>query len=334
MFVGTIISTLTWFCLYTAIEMAASKLGGRANEKSNVGPPDRLAVPSVNHIEELPEPYLRALARLAILEFDKPNVEAGLRITDMALTSSDRDEILLAVVGDLLVSRPSSSFSGFMSDNLSPAPPTRPPSNASSTQRAEYEKEYTEYQKKLEASRKRAKLAEDRRNERNARQATIETIAGKISDPLKRATALSKFAVHLVSPMANVDSPDEEDADGKERESASGRDSAAALKALVSERNRRIQQRHMPDIPYFWLGTILFGLLGFLLMTFSKPVIEAFGKALGEAMVKDLDPVKVYDSLKTSVRLTEAGAEHGTNREAASGENAAGGHTAEINIGA
>ena len=300
---GIIISVMLWFCIYVIVSMIDYRFGlhdlRQPNRSPESLPPGVTAGDvRVHRIEELSDLYLKSLARTAVIRFDKNEIEEWFKIVNMSINNNDRDDILMAIIDDLLRS---STYVGLRNrETLLERPPARPPLTATPTQRLEYEKKVEESKKKTDENRR--VRAEESRKARNRKIANIEAIAEKIGDPLKRAAALSQIAVHWVSPMMRDSGSSEQKAfELEEREAAATKDGSAAIESLKIEREKRMQkQRGISAIPYFyfWIGTVMFAILGPIIVIFGNPVIEALGKAIGEAMVKEFDSMKSYQQHK------------------------------------
>lgn len=313
---GTIISVMTWIFIYMIIYTVESRIGlGNGGGQTTrrlpmVAPAIAQGVLAVQ-FEELNDPYLKSIARTAILQFNKNEVDEGFKVTNMCMSSSDRDDVLLAVVEGLL---------RLTSGGLVPLVPAgskvqslvQPPLNANAEQRLEYEKKVEE--RRIKSEEIKTRRAEESRKKLNQKIANIEAVAGKISDPLKRATALSEIAVHWVSPIHRESLGEMEavatknaatkNAAAGEMEAVAAKNAAAALEALGIEQHKRMAKKTSYVIPdsLLWVGIIVSAIIGFFLMAFAIPVIEAFVKVIIDEILNDLDKRNIYQRVKYAVQ--------------------------------
>ena len=84
----------------------------------------------------------------------------------------------------------------------------------------------------------------------------------------------------------------------EERGKIAARLRGATIDAVNFERGRRTASLTRVTVPLFWAGTIIFAVVGFILVSFAKPVIDQLGKSVGEAIAKDVEPEKLYRILR------------------------------------
>lgn len=256
-------------------------------------------------IDSLSDPYNSILADMSYVKFNDGKIEEAKAIVRRSRSSSDQDDILLSVALRLISSgpalkQPPMSMNDINQEllNLKENLEGNIEGKNGKMSDDEAKKKLMELESKLES-----KLLDQNKNNHEIDKMfykLIFDVAMLITNPLSRAIALDKL--HSMILMQSEYDFDVEDNEINKKTRNENKEFASmvageSLSALNAERKYRESQIHNFTIPVRWVGPFIFAIIGFVIISFIKPVIEAFGKSLGDAMVKDANPVILYQNL-------------------------------------
>ncbi|HEY2156719.1 MAG TPA: hypothetical protein VGH33_13895 [Isosphaeraceae bacterium] len=276
---GMVLGAIVWACLYLVASLAPPRVEVAAR-RASTGPPTSGwgaggggggGSGPAGRIDDLDDPFLRGVARAALLGFDRGRVDDAMSAVDLEPSAPGRDEVLGAVAAELLMT---SDIVPMAAVDPGPGP-------------------------RLDLAALQMRRAEQGLRERMRHYGVIEAVAGRIADPLARSDVLSRLALKAGGPMPFGPT---DPAAVAELHAFADKARFAALEALKGQHSRPAVEAGVGRAGLFWIGTGLFALAGFVAMTFVKPVIEAFGKAVGDAMVQDADPARLYASVRDTLR--------------------------------